>query len=87
MLGALLDEHISRVETTEKSDDSLKPLSGFLLVDSLKSFPKLIVTVGGDETGSLRASVHKLLERDAALLLELRIILERLLNHLVHLCL
>lgn len=87
MLGVSLDEDITTVQATEESDDCIKACVGFLIIETLQTLLKFIITIGSHIIWSQRALIHEILERYVSVLLEADVIEETFLNHVIDLSL
>jgi hypothetical protein len=83
-LGVLLNEHISTMEAAEQPDDGIESVVGLRLTDSFQSSTELVIAISSDIVSSELALVHEVLEGHISVLLESDVILETLLNHLIH---
>ncbi len=84
VLSVVFNEHVPLVETAEKSNDCFETRLYFLLWEGLEPLFHFIIAVAGNEVRSETAFVHKTLKASVPALLKFNIILERLLNHVVH---
>jgi hypothetical protein len=80
-----LDEHVSSMKAAEEAHDGIETSLSILVVDSLETDLQFFVRELGNIARRLVLRVHEVLERSIAAFLELHIILEALLNQLVHL--
>jgi len=86
-LGVGFDEDIASMQAAEEPHDGAQSGVNLLLGGSLKALLQFHITILGNVSGSLSTLVHKLHEGRVTGFLELHILGERKLDHVIHLSL
>ena len=81
------NEQVSTVKAAEESNNSVQSFINLIICQLLESLSELIVTIERNKMRCLGALIHKVLETQVSGFLKPHIVIECLLNQIVHLAL